>query len=96
MKRPDYMDWNDFSKELFKQPGFKEALKETELEYQVAYAIIEARVKKGLTQEDLAKAMNTKQSVISRFENAKTTPSLSFLKRLAKVLDASLQVQFKF
>jgi len=39
--------------------------------------------------------MNTKQSVISRVENAKTVPSLSFLKRLAQVLDASLQVQFK-
>lgn len=58
-------------------------------------AIIEARIKKGLTQADLAKAMNTKQSVISRVENAKTVPSLSFLKRLAQVLNASLQVEFK-
>lgn len=95
MKKQDLVDWDDFSKELLKQPGFKEALKETELEYQVAHAIIEARVRKGLTQDALAKAMNTKQSVISRVENAKTVPSLSFLKRLAQVLNASLQVQFK-
>ncbi|MBI2443151.1 MAG: helix-turn-helix transcriptional regulator [Candidatus Levybacteria bacterium] len=40
-------------------------------------------------------SLNTKQSVISRVENAKTVPSLSFLKRLTQVLDASLQVQFK-
>ncbi len=96
MKTAQHLDWNDFEKELLAKPGFKEALKETELEYQVAYAIIEARVKKGMTQKDLAKAMHTKQSVISRVENAKTTPSLSFLKRLAQVLDASLYVQFKF
>lgn len=96
MKKYDAVDWDDFKKELENQPGFKEALKETELEFQVARAIIEARVKRGLTQEDLAKAMNTKQSVISRAENAKTVPSLSFLKRLARILDASLQVQFKF
>ncbi|MBI4130054.1 helix-turn-helix transcriptional regulator [Candidatus Roizmanbacteria bacterium] len=95
MKRKDLVDWEDFEKELFKQPGFKEAVKETELEYQVARAIIEARVKKGMTQADLASAMHTKQSVISRVENARTTPSLSFLKRLANVLDASLHVQFK-
>jgi len=95
MKTHDLVDWDDFKKELESQPGFKEALKETELEFQVARAIIEARIKKGLTQEDLAKAMNTKQSVISRVENAKTVPSLSFLKRLAQVLNASLQVQFK-
>ena len=95
MKTHDLVDWDDFKKELESQPGFKEALKKTELEFQVARAIIEARIKKGMTQEDLAKAMNTKQSVISRAENAKTVPSLSFLKRLAQVLDASLQVQFK-
>lgn len=95
MKTHDLVDWDDFKKELEAQPGFKEALKETELEFQVARAIIEARIKKGMTQEDLAKIMNTKQSVISRVENAKTVPSLSFLKRLAQVLNASLQIQFK-
>lgn len=55
-----------------------------------------ARLKKGLTQAEIARRMNTKQSVISRVENARTMPSLAFLKRLATVLDASLQVQFKF
>jgi len=95
MKTSQHLDWEDFEKELLAKPGFKEASKETELEFQVARAIIEARVKRGMTQEDLAKAMNTKQSVISRAENAKTILSLSFLKRLAQVLNASLQVQFK-
>ena len=96
MKTVQHLDWEDYRKELLKRPGFKEALKETELENQVARAVIKARIEKGLTQEDLAKAMNTKQSVISRVENARTVPSLSFLKRLAQVLNASLQVQFKY
>lgn len=89
------MDWEDFEKELFKRPGFKEAQEETRLEYEIARALIKARIEKGLTQAEIAKRMNTKQSVISRVENAKTVPSLSFLKRLAQVLNASLQVQFK-
>ncbi len=89
------MDWEDFEKELFRRPGFKEAQEETRLEYEIARALIKARIEKGLTQADVAKRMNTKQSVISRVENARTVPSLSFLKRLAQVLDASLQVQFK-
>jgi len=93
--RTQHLDWKDFEKELLVKPGFKEAMKETELEYQIARAIVHIRIKKGMTQEDLAKAMNTKQSVISRAENAKTIPSLSFLKRLAQVLNVSLQVQFK-
>lgn len=95
MKTRQHLAWEDFEKELFKQPGFKEAVEETRLEYEIARAIIKARIEKGLTQAEIAKRMNTKQSVISRVENAKTVPSLSFLKRLAHVLDASLEVQFK-
>jgi ribosome-binding protein aMBF1 (putative translation factor) len=96
MSRGIGKNWEDFEKELFKRPGFKKAQEETRLEYEVARALIQARIKKGITQVDLAKAMKTKQSVISRVENARTVPSLSFLKRLAQVLNASLHVQFKF
>lgn len=95
MKNYGHVDWDDYSKELLKRPGFKEALEETRLEYEIARALIKARIEKGLTQAEIAKRMNTKQSVISRVENARTMPSLAFLKRLAEVLGASLQVQFK-
>lgn len=90
-----YTSWDDHKKDLMKNPKFREALKETELEYQIARAIIEARINKGFSQSELAEKLNTRQSVISRVENAKTTPSLSFLKRLASVLDATLKVTFK-
>ena len=96
MRKYDLVDWNDFEKQLLKQPGFKEAAEETRLEYEIARTLIKARIEKGLTQAEVARLMNTKQSVISRVENTRTTPSLAFLKRLATVLDASLQVQFKF
>ena len=89
------MEWEEFEKILVKRPGFKQAQKETRLEYEIARALIKARIEKGLTQAEIAKRMHTKQSVISRVENARTVPSLSFLKRLAQVLNASLQVQFK-
>ena len=89
------MTWEEYEKILMKRPGFKEAQEETRLEYEIARALIKARIEKGLTQAEVARRMNTKQSVISRVENARTMPSLSFLKRLAEVLDASLEVQFK-
>lgn len=95
MKNYGHLVWEDFEKELFKRPGFKKAWEETRLEYEIARAIIKARIEKGLTQAEIAKRMNTKQSVISRVENAKTMPSLAFLKRLAEVLGTSLQVQFR-
>lgn len=88
------MDWKTHRAELLKDPEVRKALKESGLEFQIARAIIDARINKGLSQKDLAEKLHTKQSVISRVENAKTTPSLSFLKRLAKVLNVSLKVEF--
>lgn len=87
-------DWETHKKLLLKDPEVRKALEETRLEYEVARAIIEARVKRGISQEELAKRLKTKQSVISRVENAGTTPSLSFLRRLAKALGLTLQVRF--
>src|SRR3990167_11542400 len=87
-------DWEAHKKKMLKNPKIRQALKENELEYQIAKALIEARIKKGLTQADVAKKMNTRQSVISRVENAQTTPSLSFLKRLAQVLNTDLIIKF--
>jgi ribosome-binding protein aMBF1 (putative translation factor) len=89
------MDWETHRKQLLKDPKVRKALKETELEFQIARSIIKARLHKGLSQVQLAKKLHTKQSVISRVENAKTIPSLSFLKKVAKALGASLEVHFQ-
>lgn len=88
-------DWKTHKKELMKNPKFKKAYEESEFEYQIARAVIRARIEKGYTQKQLADKMQTKQSVISRLESATTTPSLSLLKRLAIALHTDLQVQFK-
>jgi ribosome-binding protein aMBF1 (putative translation factor) len=90
-----YMNFQTHKKQLMQNPAFKKVYEESELEFQVARALIKARLERGLTQKKLAEKLHTRQSVISRVENAKTTTSLSFLKRLAKVLDASFQIQFK-
>lgn len=89
------MDWKTHRAQLLKDPAVRKALKDSELEFRIAKAIIEARIKNGLSQKELAKKLHTQQSVISRVENAKTTLSLSFLKRLAQVLNVSLQVHFR-
>lgn len=89
------LNWEIYKKQLLKDPEFKKAWKETRLEYEIARALIRARIEKRLTQAQLAKKLKTKQSVISRVESGQTTPSLSFLKRLAAVLNLSLSVQFK-
>lgn len=89
------MNWKQHRAQLLKDPEVKKAYDESRLEYEVARAIIKARIDKGYTQQELAEKLHTKQSVISRVENAKTVPSLSFLEKLATALGTSLSVQFK-
>lgn len=89
------MDWVTHKKKLLRNPEFRKAVEETRLEYEIARAIILARIKHKLSQEQLAKKLKTQQSVISRVENAQTTTSLSFLKRLASAFGGKLKISFE-
>lgn len=89
------MNWETHKKLLLRDPRFRKALKETTVEYEIARTIILARLKHKLTQKQLARKLKTKQSVISRVENAQTTPTLSFLKRLATSFGGELKVKFE-
>src|SRR3989338_1170427 len=77
----------------------KEALKDPKLraEYdklQPQFAILRARIEKRITQEELARKVGTKQSVISRLESGRANPSIAFLKRLAQALNSHLEIRF--
>lgn len=90
------MNWKIHEKKLMKNPEFRRIWeKETRLEYEVARAVILARINKKMTQSQLAKKLKTKQSVISRLETAQTKPTLSFLQRLADALGGRLEVSLK-
>jgi len=88
-------NWDTYKQKLLKDPEFKKLYEEFQPEFEIAKSIIRARIEQKITQKELARKMNTTQSVISRVEQAKTSPSLSFLKRLAAALNTTLQVQFK-
>lgn len=81
--------------ERFKDPEFRKAWEETEPEYLLAKQLIEKRLKKKMSQRDLAKKVKTTQAVISRIETMSANPSLSLLKRIAEVLGARLDFRFK-
>ena len=81
-------DWRDLKRNLMRDPEFVREYEALGTEYELARSIISMRVKKGLTQQELAERMNTTQSVISRLESGSAKPSLATLDRLAKALDA--------
>lgn len=50
----------------------------------------EFREKKGLSQTELANRVGLKQTTISQYESGSRTPNLSMAKKLADVLEISL------
>lgn len=73
--------------------GFEHQL--SELEQKIVSTLVQLRKSKKISQEQLATKLNTKQSVISRIENGSSMPSLAFIERVAKALDAEVDVAFK-
>lgn len=52
--------------------------------------LLEARKKKGFSQEDVAKKLNTKAPVIGRYERDEAKPSIEAAARLSNLLEVSL------
>jgi len=91
--RKNWLTWKEYRRELMKDPEVVKAYQELQPEFAIIKKIIEARVKRGVSQKKLAEKMETKQSAISRLESGTANPSLNFLKRLAKALDSRLEIR---
>jgi len=74
----------NLKKKWLKDPEVRKTYEELEPEFEVAHALIAARVKAGLTQAQVAKRMGTTQSVIARLEGGRSLPSIKTLYRYAE------------
>lgn len=93
-KNRKHLDFDIWKKQALKNPRFKREYDKLQPEFAVISAIIQARVKKGITQEYLARKIGTKQSAIARLESGRANPSIGFLKKLAEALNTNLQIRF--
>jgi len=62
----------------------------SDLAFQIAQEVLEARLTKGLTQKQLAKKLKTQQPAIARVENGFGLVSTTFLFDMAKALKTRL------
>jgi putative transcription factor len=76
----------------------KDALSRGEMELAEDFnrRIIKGRRKKDLTQEELARRINEKKSVISRLETGEMRPSDRLVKKLEKELDIKLRERMEY
>lgn len=79
------MDWQNRQQADL---AFVAAAESLELGYQIA----RQRIQRGLTQAQLAEMVGTRQPSIARLENGSSVPSLSFLDRIAKALNARIEL----
>lgn len=88
-----FTTFDEYHRERLKDPEYVRALKEVEHEYILIKSLIDARLKRNLSQAQLARKMGTKQPVISRLERGSVKPSVALLERIAKALDATLEIK---
>lgn len=86
---PEYQTLDNYQAEQMQDPEFRAAYETLEPAYQIA----RLRILRGLTQEQLAEKVGTKQPSIARLESGRSTPTLDFLQRVAEALDAQVEIR---
>jgi DNA-binding XRE family transcriptional regulator len=88
--------FSELKKQLLANPEVLAAYEEMAPEFELVKSIIELRKAHGMTQDDLAKAIGSKQPAIARIESGRYRGmSLSTLEKMAHALDARLVVRLE-
>jgi ribosome-binding protein aMBF1 (putative translation factor) len=85
---------DEFMAEQMKDPEFKKEYDKLQPEYELIHKILDARIKKKLTQKKLAERMGTKQSALARFEAGNGNPTFAFVQKLATALGTDITLTF--
>jgi len=93
MTRPSF---KDFKKEALTQTGVRADYERLAPAYELRRKLIEIRLEAGFTQEQMADALKTQKSNISRLENvnSKISPKLSTIERYANAVGYRLEINF--
>ena len=86
---------DDLHKKWMKNPAYRRDSRSLEEEFSLAAALIEARARAGLTQEQVAQRMKTTQAVIARLEGGGSMPSTRTLEKYAKATGTRLKISFR-
>jgi HTH-type transcriptional regulator / antitoxin HipB len=76
-----------------RDPEFAEGYDEGFRSFKIGVLLKQAREEAGLTQDELAKQLNTKKTAISRIENHAENIRLSTLEKYARAFGKKLRVE---
>lgn len=86
---------DDLHKKWMKSPKYQREYEALKQEFSLAAALIEARARAGLTQEQVAQRMKTTQAVVARLEGGGSMPSTRTLEKYAKATGMRLKISFE-
>ncbi|MBC8458468.1 MAG: helix-turn-helix transcriptional regulator [Deltaproteobacteria bacterium] len=90
------MEWQDYRRKLLRNPKVKEEYEKRQTERMLTHSIIEQRIRRNMTQEQLAQRVGTTRAVIARIENpAYGKASINMLKSIADALNCQLVVKLE-
>ena len=92
MKR---MAGDELHKKWMKNPEYRREYATLEEEFSLTAALIEARSRAGLTQEQVANRMKTTQAVVARLEGGGSRPSTRTLEKYAEATGSRLRISFE-
>lgn len=81
-------------KEIFQNKEVKTEYEKVQEEYTIVKAVLDARKRAQLTQQQLADKTGIDRTDISKLENGKTNPTINLLQRIAEGLGMSLKLEF--
>lgn len=87
-------DLQELTNELMQDEAFRQEYEAIQPELDITRAIMDARIRAGITQTQLSKRSGISQADISRLENGTRNPSLNLLKRLAAAMNSTLKIEF--
>lgn len=90
-----WISHQELKADLLKNPEFRREYEKLEAEFQIARQIIGARIKRKMSQEELAKKVGTGQAVISRLEGMNAKPSISLLEKVARALNTKISITIR-
>ena len=93
-KKIIYPSFEQYLAQQMKNKAFREAFEEESQRLRVAYQILQLRKRQKLSQKELARKLNTTQSVVARMESGQQNFTTATLQKIASIFKRDLRIEF--
>jgi ribosome-binding protein aMBF1 (putative translation factor) len=91
--REKFVPFDAMKRKAMRDSEFRQAYEAHQPKHDLIRAILDARIRRGMTQTELARRVGTTQSVIARFESGNGNPTLDFLTKISAAVGMRLEIR---